>query len=103
MHSSCILDSVVNLLIGHMVFAGNIHKSPVASHLKGLDPSLDFCCQGPALTGIKEGDKMSGRVKPLLSLYSCAGQFESYVVANPEDRFSHDVAHIVPYRDNLFT
>ena len=27
----------------------------IASHLKGLNPSLDFCCQGPALTGIKEG------------------------------------------------
>ena len=37
------------------VFVGNIQKSPIASHLKGLDPSLDFCCQGPALTGLKEG------------------------------------------------
>ena len=51
MHSICILlDSVANLLVRHMVFVGNI-----AFHLKGLDPSLDFCCQGPALTGIKEG------------------------------------------------
>ena len=55
MHSSCILDSVANLLIRHMVFVGNVQKSPIASHLKGLDPSLDICCQGPALTGIKEG------------------------------------------------
>ena len=54
MHSNCILDSVANLLIRHMVFVGNVQKSPIASHLKGLDPSLDFCCQGPALTGIKE-------------------------------------------------
>ena len=56
--SSCtpnILDSVANLLVRHMVFVGNVQKSPIASHLKGLDPSLDFCCQGPALTGIKEG------------------------------------------------
>ena len=44
-----------NLLVRYMVFVGNIHKPPIASHLKGLDPSLDFCCQGPALTGIKEG------------------------------------------------
>ena len=49
------LDSVANLLVRHMVFVGNVQKPPVASHLKGLDPSLDFCCQGPALTGIKEG------------------------------------------------
>ena len=55
MHSSCILDSVANLLVRHMVFVGNVQTSPIASYLKGLDPSLDFCCQGPALTGIKEG------------------------------------------------
>ena len=55
MHSSCILDSVANLLFCCMVFVGNVQKSPIASHIKGLDPSLDFCCQGPALTGIKEG------------------------------------------------
>ena len=55
MHSSCILDSVANLLVPHMVFVGNVWKSPLASHIKGLDPSLDFCCHCPALTGIKEG------------------------------------------------
>ena len=55
MHSNCILDSVANLLVHHMVFVGNVQKSPIASHLKGLNPSLDFCCQCPALTGIKEG------------------------------------------------
>ena len=55
MHSNCILDSVANLLVRHMVFVGNVQKSPIASHRKGMDPSLDFCCQGPALTGIKEG------------------------------------------------
>ena len=27
------------------------------------------------------------------SLCCWAGQFESYLIANPEDRFSHDVAH----------
>ena len=55
MHFSCILDSVANLLFRHIVFVGNVQKSPIASHLKGLDPFLYFCCQGPALTGIKEG------------------------------------------------
>ena len=55
MHSICILDSVANLLARHMVFVGNVRKSPIASHLKGLDHPLDFCYQGPALTGIKEG------------------------------------------------
>ena len=55
MHSNCILDFVANLFVCHMVFVGNVQKSPIASHLKDLDPSLDFCCQGLALTGIKEG------------------------------------------------
>ena len=55
MHSSCILDSIANLLVRHMVFVGNIQKSPIVSHLKGLNPSLDFGCRGSALTGIKEG------------------------------------------------
>ena len=55
MHSNYILDSVANLLVCHMVFVGNVQKSPIAPHLIGLDPSLDFCCQGPALTDIKEG------------------------------------------------
>ena len=55
MHSNGILDSVVNLLVHHMVFVGNVQKSTsIASHLKGLDPSFKFCCQGPALTGIKD-------------------------------------------------
>ena len=53
MHSNCILDSVANLLVRHMVFVGNVQKSPIAYHLKDLDPSLEFC--RPALTGIKEG------------------------------------------------
>ena len=56
MHSSCILDSVAKLLVRHMAFVGNVQKSPIASHLKGLEPSLDFCCHGPALIGIKEGE-----------------------------------------------
>ena len=44
MHSNCILDSVENLLVRDMVFVENVQKSTVASYLKGLDPSLDFCC-----------------------------------------------------------
>ena len=55
MYTNCILDSVANLLVRHMVFVGNIQKSPIAFHLKGLNPSLEFCCHGPTLTGIKKG------------------------------------------------
>ena len=42
MHSNCILDSVANLFVRQLVFVGNVQKSPIASHLKGLDPSFDF-------------------------------------------------------------
>ena len=33
--------------------------------------------------------------KTLASIWSWAGQFESYLVENPEDRFSRDVAHFL--------
>ena len=54
MHSNYILDSVANLLVRHVVFVGNVQMSPKAFHRKGLAPSLEFSCQGPALTGMKE-------------------------------------------------
>ena len=54
MYPNFLLDSAAKLLICHMVFAGNVQKSSIASHLKGLDLSFEFCCQGPALTGIKK-------------------------------------------------
>ena len=31
--------------------------------------------------------------KPLASVCGCAGRFESYLVANPKDRFSRDLPH----------
>ena len=34
-------------------------------------------------------------LKPLASLYSWARQFESSLVWNLEDKFSHDVAHLI--------
>ena len=34
-------------------------------------------------------------LNPLASLYSWAGQFESYLVRNPKDRFSHNKAHFM--------
>ena len=41
--------------------------------------------------------------KPLASLCSWAGRFESTVVANPEDRFSRDEAHIKHHNDPKFS
>ena len=78
MHSDCILDSVANLLVRHMIFVGNVQKSPIASHLKGLDSSLYFCCQGPALKGIKKIDKMSVCISLTLEASSCIGNNNRY-------------------------
>ena len=33
--------------------------------------------------------------EPLASLCTSAGRFESYLVGNPEDRFSRDEAHML--------
>ena len=55
MHSNCILESTKNLIVRHILFVGNVQKSPITSHLKGFDLSFEFCCQGSTLTGIKEG------------------------------------------------
>ena len=35
-------------------------------------------------------------LKPLAGLCSWAGRFESYLVENPEDRFSRDEAQLIP-------
>ena len=43
------------ILLQFLFFVENVQKSPIASHLKGLDLSVEFCCQGPALIGIEEG------------------------------------------------
>ena len=34
-------------------------------------------------------------LKPLVSLFSWAGWFESYLIENPEDMFSRDEAQII--------
>ena len=69
MHSNCILDSVVDLLVRHMVLVGNVQKSLIASHLKGLDPSLDNCCQYPGVDftkGFKRWYKFSTEIHFML-------------------------------------
>ena len=35
-----------------------------------------------------------GNFKPLASFCGCPGQFEDYLVDNPEDRFSRDEAQL---------
>ena len=40
--------------------------------------------------------------KPLSSFCGCAGQFESYLVANAEDRVSRDEAQLSTSRETLY-
>ena len=70
------------ILLQTMVFVGNVPKSPIASHLKGLDPSFDFCCQGSALTCIKEGGKMSVRIR--LTLEASKMFLSLHMIFSPE-------------------
>ena len=65
MHSSCILDSVANLLVHHMVFVANVQKSPIASHLNGLDPAVKVQLS----QAYRKIDKMSVHIS--LSLEAC--------------------------------
>ena len=55
---------------------------------KGADQSVHLC------------------ISRLASFWSWTGRFESYLVENPEDRFSHDVADIIEpehVKTNKFT
>ena len=62
MHSSCILDSVANFLVRHMVFVGNIQKSPIASHLKGLILRFISAVKVHLPQAYRKVDKMSVRI-----------------------------------------
>ena len=65
--------------------------------LDSILPLLDLCkwWMLSFLTPDMGGYTWSSRnFKTLASLISWAGRFESHLVANPEDRFSRDVAHI---------
>ena len=42
------------------------------------------------------------KFKPLASFCGCAGRFESYLVENPEDGFSREVAQIPLFFSNMY-
>ena len=41
------------------------------------------------------------KISRLASFCGCAGRFVSYLVANPDDKFSRDVAHLVDAFDTI--
>ena len=65
---------------------------------KGIDQPAHpgLCCLLPKY--IIPLSFYSQNFKPLPSFCGYAGWFESYLVANPKDRFSRDVAHFKPMR-----
>ena len=52
-----------------------------------------FCCSLPRSYNISSF--YIRNVKPLANFSGCAGRFESYLVKNHEDRFSHDEAQMI--------
>ena len=44
-----------------------------------------------------------GKISRLASFCGCAGRFESYLVGNPEDRVSHDVAVMYEHSFRVLT
>ena len=48
----CILDLITNLPIRYMVFVSDIQKPSIASHLQGMESSIQFYCQVPAFACI---------------------------------------------------
>ena len=60
MHSNCILNSVANLLVRHMVFVGNIQKSLIASKLGSFSRFL--LSKSSSHRQERKVDKMSFRI-----------------------------------------
>ena len=61
-------------------------------------PAFAICEQQICYSLLRQDNASSFYIqnfKPLASFYCCAGRFESYLVGNPEDRFSRDEAHII--------
>ena len=81
------------------------------SHVMGK-PVIAVCEQQMGRSACASAQKNTSsffirNFKPLASLSGCAGRFLSYLVANPEDRFSRDEAQIVvmktvPFRKAIF-
>ena len=64
--------------------------STQSAHLHSLISAFVVCCLNNTILRLSKS-----KILRLASLCSRAGQFESYLVANPEDRFSHDMAQMM--------
>ena len=89
----------INALIGHM---SHVMRKPVyaiceqqrrRSACASAQSDQHLCCSLPRQYNVSSF--YIRNFKPLASFFGCTGRFESYLVKNPEDRFSRDEAHIV--------
>ena len=60
------------------------------------DDNLSHIARKPAFAICKRQRRRLTKISRIASLISWAGQFVSYLVANPEDRSSQDEAHLSP-------
>ena len=56
-----------------------------------VDQHLCFCCIDTTIPLLSKSEISS----PLSIVCGCTGQFVSYLVGNPKDRFSHNTAHMI--------
>ena len=73
-----------------MPYANNKDTNQLA-HPRSLNSIFVIRC----LDSIMPLVSISENFKTLASFCSCAGWFKSYLVGNPEDRFSRDGTHII--------
>ena len=85
--SFCHMSHVIRKPV--MPYANNKGADQPA-HRRSLISTIDVRCLDSIISSF-----YIWNFKPLASFCGCAGRFESYLVENPEDRFSRDQAHII--------
>ena len=67
-------------------------KAQISLRIWDAQSDQHFCCSLPRYYNISSF--YIGNFMPLASFFGCTGQFVSYLVENPENRFSRDVAQM---------
>ena len=92
----------VQAAMGNLLRNEPLHEKTWLSHMRIAKVQISLCIHwvwsAPLLFTTRWYNTFSFYIrnfKTLACVCSWAGRFESYLVANPEDRFSHDEARIV--------
>ena len=75
------------------MYKSHVMRKPDLCHMQIASAQSDLCLCCSLLRKYNTCICYIQNFKTLASLCSWAGRFASYLVANPEDRFSHDMAH----------